>query len=140
MITDAMLRDIFAPEKVQEAARRVREMNALDQTPLSEGKSFVAYLEHGELINAVPLDDCQEIERRLNRCVAALRAADDDIRELLQVAKYNLYGETPAGDILGPPAEPMLVHEHGIRASMLTREVIRQAILDAGEDLGENPT
>lgn len=67
----------------------------------------------------------------LETALAALRAADDDIRELLQVAKYNLHGMFEGG----PPAHPVLVHQCGIARSEQVREQIRATILAVRAEL-----
>lgn len=46
----------------------------------------------------------------------ALSAAMDDIRQHVQVAKYNLRGEC-CGELMPRPNPPMFVHERGIAAS-----------------------
>lgn len=53
-----------------------------------------------------------------------LRAAMDDIREHLQVAKYNLRGEC-CGEIMTKPTTPQLIHEAGISASESVIERLR---------------
>lgn len=57
-----------------------------------------------------------------------LRAADDDIREHLQVARYNLTGMTHLGDQMPIPNPPRLIHQAGIDASDAVRRRIKQHI------------
>jgi len=61
----------------------------------------------------------------------ALRAADDDIREHLQVCKYNLRGQINTGEIIEKPNPPQLVHEEGIKASERVRNNISAALSPA---------
>jgi hypothetical protein len=56
-------------------------------------------------------------------------AADDDIREHLQVANYNLHGLMNTGERVTPPNPPQTVHQAGIDASVRVRERIRAARL-----------
>ena len=53
-----------------------------------------------------------------------LWAAMDDIREHLQVCKYNLRGES-CGQFVGKPETPRIIHEGGIKASEDTIERLR---------------
>ena len=57
----------------------------------------------------------------------ALDKADDDIREHLQVAKYNLYGQINSGEFIGKPNPPITIHEHGIKTSLEVINSIRFA-------------
>lgn len=59
----------------------------------------------------------------------AIGAADDDIREHLQVANYNLHGLMNTGERVTPPNPPQTVHQAGIDASVRVRESIRLARL-----------
>lgn len=54
-------------------------------------------------------------------------AADDDIREHLQVANYNLHGLMNTGERIKPPNPPQTIHQAGIDASVAVREDIRKA-------------
>lgn len=54
-------------------------------------------------------------------------AADDDIREHLQVANYNLHGLLNTGDRIEPPNPPQTIHQAGINASVAVRDEIRKA-------------
>ena len=56
----------------------------------------------------------------------ALHVAMDDIRELLQVAKYNLRGQINTGEIVEKPNPPQLVHEAGIAKSEAVMERCRK--------------
>ncbi len=58
----------------------------------------------------------------------ALSVAMTDIREHLQVAKYNLRGEC-AGQIMEKPITPQLIHERGIAASEAVIERCRKTWL-----------
>lgn len=58
----------------------------------------------------------------------ALRAAGDDIGELIQVAKYNLRGQINSGEIIERPKPPLLVHENGIAKSEYVIKQINQAL------------
>lgn len=50
----------------------------------------------------------------------ALSVAMGDIRELLQVAKYNLRGQINTGEVIDKPNPPALIHEAGIAKSEAT--------------------
>jgi hypothetical protein len=54
-------------------------------------------------------------------------AADDDIREHLQVANYNLHGLLNTGERITPPNPPKTIHQAGIDASVRVRERLRTA-------------
>jgi hypothetical protein len=54
-------------------------------------------------------------------------AADDDIREHLQVANYNLHGLLNTGERIQPLNPPQTIHQAGIDASVAVREDIRKA-------------
>lgn len=54
-------------------------------------------------------------------------AADDDIREHLQVANYNLHGLLNTGEKIDPPNPPQTIHQAGIDASVAVRNDIRKA-------------
>lgn len=54
-----------------------------------------------------------------------LSLADDDIREHLQVANYNLYGKINSGEFITPPNPPVVIHENGIKTSLEVRNRIR---------------
>lgn len=56
-----------------------------------------------------------------------LDAADDDIREHLQVANYNLHGLLNTGERIQPPNPPQIIHQAGIDASVKVREDLRKA-------------
>ncbi len=58
-----------------------------------------------------------ESAERFETMREALRAADKDICEHLQVARYNLTGMTKTGDQMPIPDPPLLIHDAGIRAS-----------------------
>lgn len=73
-------------------------------------------------------------ERRKCEALAdATRAAMNDIREHLQVAKYNLRGEINTGEVIERPNPPMLIHEAGISCSERVMEKCRKALV-----LGQN--
>jgi hypothetical protein len=55
-----------------------------------------------------------------------LSVAMGDIRELLQVAKYNLRGQINTGEIIDKPNPPLLIHEAGIAKSEATIERCRK--------------
>lgn len=59
---------------------------------------------------------------------AVLRAADDDIREHLQVARYNLTGMMHTGDQCPIPNPPLLIHADGIAKSERVRAQIRDVL------------
>lgn len=59
----------------------------------------------------------------------ALHVAMDDIRELLQVAKYNLRGQINTGEIIEKPNPPILIHEQGIAKSEAAIERCRKTWL-----------
>ena len=83
----------------------------------------------------VTLKDCRAIEERLTDAIEVLRKADDDIRELLQIAKYNLWGQIPTGDILEPPIPPLLVHTKGIEQSEALRKLINETIVKSSKPI-----
>ena len=68
-----------------------------------------------------------------------LWAAMDDIREHLQVAKYNLRGEA-LGEIVGKPDMPKLIHEAGITASEEVIEKLRLASCNISGHLSRKTT
>lgn len=59
----------------------------------------------------------------------SLLVAMDDIRELLQVAKYNLRGQINTGEIIEKPNPPILIHEQGIAKSEAVIERCRKTWL-----------
>ncbi len=65
---------------------------------------------------------------RIERLEKALCAADDDIREHLQVARYNLTGMMHTGDQCPVPKTPTLIHAEGIAASDRVRKQIQKAL------------
>jgi hypothetical protein len=77
-----------------------------------------------------------EAEKRIKRLEEAgdeltesSHSADDDIREHLQVANYNLHGLLNTGERITPPNPPKTVHQAGIDASVRVRERLRAARL-----------
>lgn len=93
------------------------------------------------------IDEIRRKDRALMDALDTLRAADDDIREHLQVARYNLTGMMHTGDQCPIPNPPVLIHAAGISASDAVRERIRKqsteisAILsrDGGNEQGDSP-
>lgn len=75
----------------------------------------------GEGSSPVP---CSLLSSDLLEIRETLWAAMDDIREHLQVCKYNLRGEA-LGQFVGKPETPRIVHEAGIKASEDTIERLR---------------
>lgn len=63
-----------------------------------------------------------ELERQHAELRETLSAADDDIREHLQVARYNLTGKMHTGDQCPIPTPPLLIHAEGIAKSDRVRE------------------
>jgi hypothetical protein len=59
--------------------------------------------------------------------LAALRAASDDIGQLIRVARYNLTGEYLPGEKIDRPEPPMLIHAEGIAESVRVQAQLRQA-------------
>lgn len=55
-----------------------------------------------------------------------LAVAREDIGQLIQVAKYNLRGQISTGEVIGKPAQPILVHEQGIERSEAVMERCRK--------------
>lgn len=82
---------------------------------------------------AVKLREAQERIKRLEEAGDELtessHSADDDIREHLQVANYNLHGLLNTGERITPPNPPKTVHQAGIDASVRVRERLRAARL-----------
>ena len=81
-------------------------------------------------------DRLDEQNERIKRLEAAgdeltesSHSADDDIREHLQVANYNLHGLLNTGERITPPNPPKTVHQAGIDASVRVREKLRAARL-----------
>lgn len=70
----------------------------------------------------LPLEEAQDI-------ADALSVAMDDIKELLQVAKYNLRGQINSGEIIDKPNPPILIHEQGIARSEAVIERCRKVWL-----------
>lgn len=62
---------------------------------------------------------------RNEETISVLWAADDDIREHLQVARYNLTGMMHTGDQMPIPNPPQLIHQAGIDASDTVRAKIQ---------------
>lgn len=52
--------------------------------------------------------------------------ADDDIREHLQVANYNLHGLLNTGERIDPPNPPQTIHQAGIDASVNVRHRLQE--------------
>lgn len=71
----------------------------------------------------------KRLEEAGEACHAALGFADDDIREHLQVANYNLNGLLNTGDKIAKPDQPKLIHQSGIDESLKVREIIRSTRL-----------
>lgn len=73
------------------------------------------------IIGVKELAALREENERLNRglhiALDALSKARRDIREHLQVAKWNLNGEVIPGETIDPPTTPNLIHQSGIDAS-----------------------
>ena len=67
---------------------------------------------------------CSLLSSDLLEIRETLWAAMDDIREHLQVCKYNLRGEA-LGQFVGKPKTPRIIHEVGIKASENTIERLR---------------
>lgn len=65
---------------------------------------------------------------RMERLEKVLVAADRDIREHLQVARYNLTGMMHTGDQCPIPNPPTLIHAEGIAASERVRDQIRATL------------
>lgn len=54
--------------------------------------------------------------------------ADDDIREHLQVANYNLHGLLNTGERIDPPNPPQTIHQAGIDASVKVRHRLQEHV------------
>jgi hypothetical protein len=70
-------------------------------------------------------DDIRKLKSIMAEMYRVLDLADDDIREHLQVANYNLYGKINTGEFIKPPNPPEIIHERGINASLEVRNSIR---------------
>jgi hypothetical protein len=70
----------------------------------------------------------RDAANRMERLEKALVAADHDIREHLQVARYNLTGMMHTGDQCPIPNPPLLIHAEGIAKSDGVRAQIRAAL------------
>lgn len=89
------------------------------------------------------IEQADELEQHaiaVESACAALRAADDDIRELLQVARYNLTGMMHTGDQCPIPNPPRLIHAEGIAKSERVREQIRATLNPSPNDAGTPET
>lgn len=77
------------------------------------------------------LASAKERIRRLEEAGDALASvantAEDDIRQHLQVANYNLNGLLNTGDRIDPPNPPHTIHQAGIDASVVVCKAIRNA-------------
>lgn len=90
-----------------------------------------AYLVHAINAHAKFESENAELRRALEVCRDALSHADDDIREHLQVARFNLTGKTHTGEQLEIPNPPLLIHAHGIAQSMIVRAECKEALRQA---------
>jgi hypothetical protein len=70
----------------------------------------------------------KRLEEAGNTCQITLLQADDDIREHLQVANYNLHGLLNTGERIAPPNPPQTIHQAGIDASAVVRAAIKFAV------------
>ena len=68
----------------------------------------------------VPDTDISFTWQEVQDIADTLSVAMGDIRELLQVAKYNLRGQINTGEIIDKPKRPVLIHEAGIAKSEAT--------------------
>lgn len=66
-------------------------------------------------------------------------AADNDIGQHLQVARYNLHGLINTGEKIDPPNPPHTIHQAGIDASVVVRQAIRNARIEWKRAKGANP-
>lgn len=62
-------------------------------------------------------EENERLKRVLDIALDALSKARRDIKEHLQVAKWNLNGEVIPGETIDPPITPSLIHQSGIQAS-----------------------
>lgn len=74
-------------------------------------------------------DRIKRLEEAGDELTESSHSADDDIREHLQVANYNLHGLLNTGERITPPNPPKTVHQAGIDASVRVRERLRAARL-----------
>ncbi len=74
-------------------------------------------------------DRIKRLEEAGDELTESSHSADDDIREHLQVANYNLHGLLNTGERITPPNPPKTVHQAGIDASVRVREKLRAARL-----------
>jgi len=74
----------------------------------------------------VPDTDISFTWQEVQDIADTLSIAMDDIRELLQVAKYNLRGQINTGEIIDKPNPPVLIHEAGIAKSEAAVERCRK--------------
>ena len=102
----------------------------MTETPLTDQNVRYA-INNNPFAHVVPAEHCRKIEERLYEALDMLNRADDDIRELLQVAKYNLYGQMNTGEYVDPPNPPVLVHEKGIQTSEGVRRAIRAVVINS---------
>jgi hypothetical protein len=88
----------------------------------------------GESTRAVIAREVPRLVERVKRleeagdCQRSANAtADDDIREHLQVANYNLHGLLNTGERITPPNPPQTIHQAGIDTSVRVLERLRFA-------------
>jgi hypothetical protein len=73
------------------------------------------------------LQKVQRLEKAGDFGYCALGFADDDIREHLQVANYNLHGLLNTGEKIQRPNPPQTIHQEGIDASCRVRSLIAES-------------
>lgn len=85
----------------------------------------------GQLVHAFlkQQERIKRLEEAGDELTESSHSADDDIREHLQVANYNLHGLLNTGERITPPNPPKTVHQAGIDASVRVRERLRAARL-----------
>lgn len=120
---------------------RERVASAIADRDTARGRAEQVWKLREEFVALLGTDDIQkgvetvrDLRARVKRLEEAGQllddvadAADDDIREHLQVANYNLHGFLNTGERIQPPNPPQTIHQAGIDASVAVREDIRKA-------------
>jgi uncharacterized protein YegJ (DUF2314 family) len=88
-------------------------------------KSLAAQLER-EL--AAANERIAALEKAGDSMQIAANRADDDIREHLQVANYNLHGLLNTGERIEKPSPPQTIHQAGIDASVRVRKMLQESV------------
>jgi cell division septum initiation protein DivIVA len=112
--------------------QRIKRLESVTNDPHALWANWL----RGSVALPVGIGDVRQYQERIKRLEEAgdeltesSHSADDDIREHLQVANYNLHGLLNTGERITPPNQPKTVHQAGIDASVRVREKLRAARL-----------